>query len=48
MQFLAISGSLRAASTNTILLNAVAALAPESIRIVLYRGLGDPRRVIEY
>ena len=41
MQVLAISGSLRAASSNTILLNATAALAPESVEVVVYRGLGD-------
>jgi chromate reductase len=41
MQVLAISGSLRAASSNTILLNATAALAPEGVEVVVYRGLGD-------
>jgi chromate reductase len=41
MRILAISGSLRAASSNTILLNAAAALAPENVEVILYRGLGD-------
>ena len=41
MLILAISGSLRIASTNTFLLNAAAALAPQNIRFVVYRGLGD-------
>jgi len=40
MQILAISGSLRAASSNTILLNATAAMAPDDIEIVFYRELG--------
>ena len=39
MRILAISGSLRAASLNTILLNAAAALAPENVEVVFYRGL---------
>ena len=41
MRILAISGSLRAASSNTILLNAAAALAPESVEVIVYRGLAD-------
>lgn len=41
MRILAISGSLRAASSNTILLRAAARLAPEGIEVVLYDGLGD-------
>lgn len=41
MQILGISGSLRAASTNTSLLNAAAALAPKNIDFLVYRGLGD-------
>jgi len=41
LRILAISGSLRAASTNTALLRAAAALAPEGIEITLYEGLGD-------
>lgn len=41
MQILAISGSLRAASSNTILLNAAAALAPENVEVIVYRGLAD-------
>jgi chromate reductase len=41
MQILAISGSLRAASTNTILLEAAASLAPEEVTLRIYDGLGD-------
>jgi NAD(P)H-dependent FMN reductase len=41
MQILAISGSLRAASTNTMLLKAAAALAPEEVTLRIYDGLGD-------
>jgi chromate reductase len=41
MKILAISGSLRAASTNTALLRAAALLAPADITIDLYPGLGD-------
>src|SRR5262244_2570290 len=41
MRILAISGSLRAASSNTILLNAAAALAPENFEVIVYRGLAD-------
>jgi len=41
MQILAISGSIRAASTNTTLLKAAAALAPEDVMFNLYDGLGD-------
>ncbi len=41
MQILAISGSLRASSTNTTLLRAMARLAPPSIQVSLYEGLGD-------
>jgi len=39
-QILAISGSLRAQSSNTELLKAAALVAPESIRVTLYAGLG--------
>jgi NAD(P)H-dependent FMN reductase len=35
MRILAISGSLRAASSNTILLNAAAALAPENVEVIV-------------
>lgn len=38
---LAISGSLRKASSNTALLRAAAALAPEGVEVALYGGLGD-------
>lgn len=41
MKLLAISGSLRAASTNTALLEALAATVPADIEITPYRGLGD-------
>jgi len=40
MKILAISGSLRAASTNTALLRAAALLAPAEAEIDLYTGLG--------
>lgn len=40
MKLLAISGSLRAASTNTMLLRAAARLAPADMRIELYGELG--------
>jgi chromate reductase, NAD(P)H dehydrogenase (quinone) len=39
IRILAISGSLRAASSNTALLEAARALAPEGVEIVLYDGL---------
>src|SRR5919202_1875993 len=39
VRILGISGSLRAASSNTALLRAAAALAPESVEVVLYGGL---------
>jgi chromate reductase, NAD(P)H dehydrogenase (quinone) len=41
MRLLAISGSLRAASANTTLLRAAAALAPEGVEVHVYAGLGD-------
>lgn len=41
MQILAISGSLRSASTNTTLLNAAALLAPKNMAFQIYSGLGD-------
>lgn len=41
MKILAISGSLRAASNNTMLLRAVARLAPEGISVELFRDLGN-------
>jgi chromate reductase len=41
MRILAISGSLRAVSSNTSLLRAAAILAPEGMEITLYGGLGD-------
>lgn len=39
MRILAVSGSLRAASSNTALLRAAATLAPEGVEIVPYGGL---------
>jgi len=41
MQLLAISGSLRAASSNTVLLRAAAHLAPHGIEIRLYEQMGE-------
>jgi chromate reductase, NAD(P)H dehydrogenase (quinone) len=41
IRILAISGSLRQASSNTALLEAVIALSPENVEIRLYGGLGD-------
>jgi len=41
MRILAISGSLRRASSNTALLRAAASLAPEGVEVVAYAGLGD-------
>jgi NAD(P)H-dependent FMN reductase len=38
---LAISGSLRAASSNTKLLHAAARMAPDGVRVQLYDGLGE-------
>lgn len=40
MRVLAISGSLRAASANTALLHAAAALAPAGVRVEFYDGIG--------
>ena len=39
MRVLAISGSLRAGSTNTAALEALSRLAPESVRVLVYRDL---------
>lgn len=41
MKILAISGSLRAASYNTMLLRAVARLAPDDISVELFQDLGN-------
>lgn len=41
VRILAVSGSLRAASSNTILLNAAQRLAPDSVAITLFDGLSD-------
>ena len=40
-QILAISGSLRAASSNTAILKAALQLAPDKLEIVLFDGLRD-------
>ena len=39
MRFLAISGSLRRASTNTAALEALARLAPDGVKVLVYRDL---------
>ena len=39
IRLLAISGSLRRASTNTAALEALARLAPEGVKLLLYRDL---------
>lgn len=41
MKILAISGSLRQASLNTMLLRATARIAPPEIEVTVYAGLGD-------
>jgi chromate reductase, NAD(P)H dehydrogenase (quinone) len=41
MRVLAISGSLRRASTNTAALEALAWLAPEGVKVLLYRDLAN-------
>jgi chromate reductase, NAD(P)H dehydrogenase (quinone) len=41
MRILAISGSLRANSTNTALVRATAVLAPPNMEIIIYDGLAD-------
>lgn len=41
MRLLAISGSLRAASSNTRVVEALARLAPADTEVVIYRGLGE-------
>ena len=41
MRIFAISGSLRASSTNTTLVRAIIKLAPEDMEFTLYDGLGD-------
>lgn len=41
MRILAISGSLKASSTNTKLVRAIAELAPENVEISLYEGLAS-------
>ena len=41
IRLLAISGSLRAVSSNTMLLRAAVALAPQEVEVHLYTGLGE-------
>ena len=41
LQLLALSGSLRSKSSNTELLRAAAALAPDDVEVVLYEGIGE-------
>src|SRR5262249_37658099 len=41
MKILAISGSLRAGSTNTALLRATASLAPKGVEVLLFDGLRE-------
>lgn len=41
MHLLALSGSLRAASTNSALLRALAIAAPQGLHVTFYEGLGD-------
>ena len=41
MRILAISGSLRAGSSNTALLRAAAELAPKTVEVIVYGGLAD-------
>lgn len=41
IQILAISGSLRAASSNTAVLRAAITLAPKNVNITIYQGLAD-------
>ncbi|HYH98397.1 NADPH-dependent FMN reductase [Hyalangium sp.] len=41
MKILAISGSLRSVSKNTVLLRAVTSLAPQGVEITLYGGMGE-------
>jgi len=41
MNILAISGSLRAISSNTTVLQALARLAPDGVRVTIYTGLGE-------
>ncbi|MFL5539980.1 MAG: NADPH-dependent FMN reductase [Longimicrobiaceae bacterium] len=41
MRILAISGSLRAASSNTAVVEAARLLAPSGVEVVIYRGLGE-------
>jgi NAD(P)H-dependent FMN reductase len=41
VRILAVSGSLRTASSNTALLRAAARLAPEGVEVILYEGLAS-------
>lgn len=40
-KILAISGSLRNTSTNTVLLHAAALIAPQGVEVTVYEGIGD-------
>ena len=40
-RLLAISGSLRAASSNTAVVEAARALAPPGLEVMVYEGLGE-------
>ena len=41
MQILAISGSLRAISSNSAVLRAIRTLAPGDVEVTIFDGLGD-------
>ncbi|XZF16443.1 NADPH-dependent FMN reductase [Chitinophagaceae bacterium MMS25-I14] len=41
VHILAISGSLRSASVNTTIINALQAIAPEHISVTIYEGIGN-------
>ncbi len=41
MHILAISGSLKASSSNATLVRAIAAMAPDTMRVTIYDGLAD-------
>jgi chromate reductase, NAD(P)H dehydrogenase (quinone) len=41
MRLLALSGSLRRASSNTALLGAASRLAPDGVEVTLFQGIGD-------
>lgn len=41
IRVLAVSGSLRASSSNTALVHAAAAMAPDGVEVSVYEGMGD-------